>query len=199
MTDFLEIALTKFGKIQLQLSPPLIRACHCRQVLSLAKPGMIIARRFNCYADGLVIPGDYSHSGVVESAEVHNGTVHNDATVIHAVAEGVGRIDLLDFVKDADGVALIEYDGGSMFSGQMDVVNFARSMIGHPYDFRFSLMDDGKAVYCHELSARALEAAGIKIIPEVRYAGPVAREIYTYTSLATNGRARVVWEAQVQG
>lgn len=184
LDKLLAYGLTWFGDLQFQTHPPLIRACHCRHVMAMAHPGMVIARRYNAYADGLLIPGAYTHSGIVESQEIGR----RGGTVIHAVAEGVQRIDLLDFIKDADGVALIEY----IDLNPIPVVNKARYLIGRPYDFKFSIVDDGKSLYCHETTATALLAGDIELAPQLR----LGRGIFTYDSLIAHPKAHLVYEAK---
>lgn len=186
LDQLLAYGLTWFGKVQFQTKPPRVRAVHCRQASELAQPGMVICRRYDAYLDGHFIPGDYSHSGIVEN---HKVLIGEPCTVIHAVAEGVERIDLLDFIKDADGIALLQFEA-------LDVdktINFARSCIGKPYDFKFSIGDKGRSMYCHELSARSLDHGGHTIAPMLK----MGREIYTYESLETYPAARLVYEAKV--
>ena len=121
--------------------------------MELARPGDIVCRRYVWYLDGYFIKGEYTHSGIVV----------NTNTIIHAVAEGVTRIDIIDYVKDADGFVLLRpintaehpYDPAL-------AIFFACGMIGKPYDFVFQSGPD--AFYCHELAYYAIMHGGKKVI-----------------------------------
>jgi hypothetical protein len=162
--------LTKLGDIRLSTELPLIEACHMEQIRKLHAPGQIILRRFNCYLDSKLIPGKYSHSGVVEGHGV----------VIHATAEGVGRQLLDDFCKNADGIWL-----GICTEPQFSVekaVTFARQQIGKDYDFDFKVLGNDEkepqTLFCHKLSALSCIAGGKNFVPELQSLGPVTHEVY---------------------
>lgn len=161
-----EKGLTAFGKVQVQTRPPLVRAAHCRRMMGIILPGDIICRKYDCYADRFLIPGEFTHSGIVESSQY----------MIHAVAEGVERIDVLDFVKDTDGFIVLRPGHGY---DPKAAVEYARAQLGKPYDFKFQA-EAGPVVafFCHELSARSVQAGGIKIIPVLKQVGPVVHEVY---------------------
>ena len=191
--------LTRFGDIQLQTGPPLVRAAHCRHALHYAKPGMVICRRYDYYLDGKFIPGHYSHSGIIESSDGDN--INKAGTVLHAIAEGVVRDDILDFVKDTDGFVILEFKPPYDTTA---VIEHARSLYGTKYDFDFSIMDKGKMLYCHEFSSvqvnwgyRHVHPKGV-ILPELTTVGPISREVYTASSLITSYLAKNVYEAQVK-
>lgn len=108
-----------------------------RDIMRKIKPGDLILRKYRHYLDGLFIPGKYSHTGIY----IGNGKV------IHAIAEGVSKIDLLDFVK-CDYICILRPK-----EGQKEAIEKARECCikGIPYDFSFKEGD--KALYCHELGA----------------------------------------------
>ena len=185
--QILEEGLTAFGKIQLQVSPPKVTAADCRAIMARAKPGMVVCRKFNSYLDGRFIPGEFTHSGIVETPDM----------MIHAVAEGVGRIDILDFVKDADGFILLSPSAGHY--KPEDAVNYARQQIGKPYDFKFNV-ENGPvtAFFCHELSAMSIAAGGIKISPIIKYVGAVAHEVYLADQFILDPRITTVYRTHIR-
>ena len=139
--------MTWIGDIQYRTSPPKVRACHVRRLLELVQPGDVVCRKYCWYLDAYLIPGKYSHSGVVVS----------DHRMVHSVSEGVTFIDPMDFIKDTDGFVLIRPSADAEM-----VTAAAMDMVGKPYDFMFDLLDKD-AMYCHEMTLAALEAGGMKI------------------------------------
>ena len=116
-----------------------------RAVLDIIKPGDIVLRGYRHYADGYFIPGKYSHSGIY---------IGNNM-VVHAVAEGVSKIDILDFLMCDICCILRPKQEGIGDSA----VKKAISYIGTAYDFDFSKGDT--SLYCHELTA-------ISFLPKIR-------------------------------
>jgi uncharacterized protein YycO len=81
--------------------------------------------------------------------------------MVHAIAEGVCVIDILDFVKDADGFILLRPRYKSV--EDLDAAcEFAAARIGRPYDFAFDVTSDD-AYYCHELTYSVLKEAGLGV------------------------------------
>ncbi len=109
-----------------------------RELSKVIKPGDIVLRGYDHYLDGFLIPGKYSHSGVFIGGN----------TVIHAVAEGVKKIDIIDFFQ-CDRACIVRplIDSKEI----NEAINKAFSYIGKPYDFIFRPGDNN--LYCHELSA----------------------------------------------
>jgi hypothetical protein len=87
-----------------------VRGRDMRELIELVRPGDVLVRGYTMYLDGKFIPGYFSHAGlylgpVTEAdralaPERHRGRVEPGAQmVIHAVAEGVGMLDVLDFAR----------------------------------------------------------------------------------------------------
>lgn len=146
--------LTWFGDLYFATRPPQIKAHHIRKILELLEPGDIICRKYIYYLDSYFIKGQYSHSGLVI----------DNKTMIHSIAEGVGKIDPIDFIKDCDGFILLRPK--YTYNGQAQkAINWAEMQIGKPYDFIFD-KSNKDAFYCHELTVSSLNYAGILIIPK---------------------------------
>lgn len=146
MKKLKRILLTIFGDIKVFRWPLWIvydpdmygmTGSKIRAVLDIIKPGDIVLRGYRHYADGYFIPGKYSHSGIYIG----------DNMVVHAVAEGVCKIDILDFLMcDICCVLRPKKDGDAEHA-----MKKAISYIGTEYDFDFSNGDS--SLYCHELTA----------------------------------------------
>lgn len=114
-----------------------IAGAKLREILNTLQPGDIIARGYVKYLDGYFIPGKYSHTGVYIGED----------TMIHSVAEGVCKVDVLDFLQ-CDRCCIIRPKN----RGAVPVaIDRAHMYLGTKYDFSFSAGDD--ALYCHELTA----------------------------------------------
>lgn len=124
---------------------------------------------------------EYTHSGVIE----------DEKTVIHAVAEGVERIDILDFIKDTDGFVILE----PIFADKEKVVIYARAQVGKPYDFKFEASDGGPvtAFFCHELTAMSLKAGGLVLHPIRKKIGPVEHDVYLADQFLNDARIKLVY------
>lgn len=145
--------LTWFGDLYFATQPPKVRASHIRQALKLCRAPLIVCRKYNYYLDRVFIKGEYTHSGVCI----------NDDMVIHAIAEGVKKVDIIDFIKDSDGFILLK----PRITDSQDidkVIGYARDQVGKPYDFLFDKKNMAE-FYCHELTAGSLRAAGVAIYP----------------------------------
>lgn len=117
-----------------------ISGAKLREVVSALQPGDIVVRGYVHYADGYFIPGIYSHSGLY---------VGNN-NVIHSTAEGVNRVDILDFLQ-CDRCAVIRPACEDKASHITKAIERAHEYLGTPYDFAFTEGDD--AFYCHEFTA----------------------------------------------
>lgn len=115
-----------------------VKGQHVQRILKFIQPGDIILRGFNKkYLDGLFIPSKYQVS--------HSGIYIGDHQVIHAVAQNVSKIHLLDFCQ-ADHIYIVRPNGD-----HQKAIQRAIKYLGTPYDFSFQQGDN--ALYCFELCA----------------------------------------------
>ena len=105
--------------------------------MDIIEPGCILLRGYSCYLDGFLIPGEFSHSSIYVG----------DGKIVHAIAEGVQEIDIIDFLR-CDRFCILKPKDESLATV---AVERAKTFIGTPYDFDFTEGTD--ALYCHELSA----------------------------------------------
>lgn len=138
--------LTFFGDIKVYPFPMFIVYCpdsfrvkgaDTRDAGQIIQPGDLILRKYRHYLDGFFIPGEYSHTGIYIG----------DGKVVHAVAEGVTEIDLIDFLR-CDGFVILRPR-----YGVKEAIQILHGLTGKPYDFNFC--SDNESYYCHELAATA--------------------------------------------
>lgn len=119
-----------------------VRGEKILEAMDQIQAGDIILRHYKHYLDSYLIPGKYSHSGVYIG----------DNKIIHAVAEGVKKISIIDFCQ-ADGILILRPK-----AGQAEAIKKAYDALGKEYDFKFNSKDKEK-FYCHELSAHCYSDA----------------------------------------
>lgn len=129
-----------------------IRGNDIRKLSNIIKPGDIILRKYDHYLDSYLIPGPYSHSGIYIG----------DNKIIHAVAEGVKEIDIIDFCQ-CDGIKVLR--ATELKDEEINnIILKAKGALGSVYDFKFN-SSDSSAFYCHELTSYCFNNY-IKFIPE---------------------------------
>ncbi len=141
--------MTWIGDLMVATKPPRVRSKQILEMLNMIQAGDIICRRYTYYLDSYLIPGKYTHSGIVLS----------QSEVIHSVAEGVGIIHPMDFVKDCDGFVILRpryADKNHSDKATQQALIYLNSAM--EYDFLFN---DPTKLYCHELTANCLLAAGL--------------------------------------
>ncbi len=160
-----------FGRIKIYRWPMFIiydpkgydvTALGIRKAMAIAKKGDIFVRRYRNYLDGYFIPGRFSHSGIYVGGGI----------IIHAMGDGVQKIDILDFLR-CDGFAIlrpIEKDGMDMKELTDKAASIAHSYLGNEYDFDFEIekADPGKKpkekVYCHEMTRKCYPDLDIPLV-----------------------------------
>ncbi len=123
-----------------------VKGYHTREAIKCLRPGDVVVRRYCNYLDGWFIPGKYSHSGIYVG----------DGTIVHAIAEDVQRIDVIDFLR-CDGFCILRQNSAN---ASLKAVEMAETLVGSHYDFSFR--DDNGAYYCHELVAVCYASLGIQ-------------------------------------
>lgn len=155
-----------------------IKGKQTRDILNIIDLGYVIQRGYTNYLDGMFIPGKYSHSGIY----VGNGKV------IHAVAEGVCMIDIIDFVR-CDKVRILKPKKYSAMA-----IKRAFNYLGTQYDFDFE--DTDKSLYCHELVVHCYEEANIqKMQPKLLGMTFGVSKKYLSESISENDNFITIYEA----
>lgn len=124
-------------------------------VLEALEPGDVILRGYDMYADGMFIPGDYSHGAVYVG----------DHTIVHAVAEGVSTIDVISFCM-CDRICILRPR-----AYQKSAIAKAKKFVEDnvPYDFTYKR--NASALYCFELCAECYSKLSIKTKNVKRFFG----------------------------
>lgn len=154
-----------------------IKGFHTRQAMDIIEPGDIVIRGYKNYLDGFFIPGKFSHSGVYVG----------EGKIIHAIAEGVQKIDIIDFLR-CDRFCIMRPKNKEYASA---AVEKAHLFLGTPYDFDFT--DGEEALYCHELTATCYSDLDIQK-QKVRILGINCKPRYTCDSFINNDNFEKIME-----
>ena len=138
------------------------------ELMDIIQPGDIILRGYRHYLDGKFIPN-------FPNAEIGKGFSHGaiyigDMKIIHAVAEGVSEINLIDFCQ-CDRIALFRPD-----SGAKTAVKIAKKCLGTPYDFLFE--SGNGSLYCFELCRIAYPKLDILPVEVKKFFGLMKKQVY---------------------
>lgn len=119
------------------------------KIIEVIQPGDIILRGYRHYVDGFFIKlfGIDTSDSVIGGDWSHGAIYAGDNKVIHAVAEGVSEVDLIDFCK-CDRIAIFRPK-----KYQKQALSIAKSFLKDkiPYDFGFQ--HGSSSLYCFELAA----------------------------------------------
>ncbi len=153
MNDSIYLVYKKFmtwvGDVMVATKPPATKAQHILQMMDVIQTGDIICRYYTYYLDSLLIPGEFTHSGIVISKD----------EMAHSISEGVQSIHPIDFVKDTDGfIVLRPYYANDVAKEKVIAKALWHVKNNTPYDFTFS---DPSKFYCHEFTVDCLKAGGI--------------------------------------
>lgn len=148
-----------------------VKAVGIRMAMSLVEKGDILVRRYKNFLDGYFIPGRFSHSGVYVG----------EGIIIHAMSDGVQKIDILDFLR-CDGFAILRAKksvGRDMREIRAKAIDIAYSYLGNEYDYDFEIEErrkEGKPtekVYCHELTRKCFPDLDIPLVKPSLWRGMI--------------------------
>lgn len=137
------------------------------KILEAAKildPGDIILRGYDHYLDSAFIPDKYGFS--------HGAVYINNNIVIHAVAEGVSKINVVDFCE-CDRLAILRPKKG-VKKAVMTAIECADRNV--PYDFFFE--NGCSALYCFELCRKCYPGLDIRTKTVKKLLGLVRKDVY---------------------
>ena len=168
--------LTQFGNIKVYKFPMFMvydpstfdmTGQKILKVLDILQPGDVILRGYRHYLDGMFIPGDYSHGAIYVG----------DNTIVHAVAEGVSYIDVVEFCM-CDRICILRPK-----SHQAEAISAAKKLVADnvPYDFGFKR--GASALYCFELCAECYNAFNVQLETVKALFGLLKKKVYTAESL----------------
>lgn len=142
-----------FGTIYVAFDKPKVTAKQIRDIAAVAKPGDIISRKYDAYLDNKLI-------SIISKDFCHAGIIVDNTTVLHSVSEGVCKIDIIDFIKDADSFAILRPKN----IPAEDICLKASALLGAPYDFLYQGQDN-RRYYCFEYVLHVLRKASDNRIP----------------------------------
>jgi len=148
------------------------------EVRNLLQPGDVILRGFSMYLDGMFVPGDYSHGAIYVG----------DDTIVHAVAKGVSKINVVDFCE-CDRICILRPSGGQTLAIKR-ALEFVENDV--PYDFGFKR--DTSALYCFELCAECYKELNVKIIRKTAMFGLIKKKVYLAESFLKSDAFQRVFE-----
>jgi len=148
------------------------------EVRNLLQPGDVILRGFSMYLDGMFVPGDYSHGAIYVG----------DDTIVHAVAKGVSKINIVDFCE-CDRICILRPSEGQALAIKR-ALEFVENDV--PYDFGFKR--DTSALYCFELCAECYKELNVKIIRKTAMFELIKKKVYLAESFLTSDAFQRVFE-----
>lgn len=113
-----------------------LKGKHFEMVSKILQPYDVLLRRFDKYIDNKFIPGFWNHAGVCLP----------DKNIIHAIAEGVVKETLFDFMK-ADHLCVLR---PKFWYAEKTLLERANKLLGKEYDFSFDFKN-GDRLSCTEL------------------------------------------------
>lgn len=132
--------------------PPKVGSKQVLDMLDIIEPGDIILRKYKYQSSSFILPGDYTHSGVVK----------DHSTMVHITGSGCAYIHPLDFMMHSDKFAILRPRWKSPQDLKNAIAQADKFVADHvQYDFFFG--KDSTRLYCHELCAKFLEAGGITV------------------------------------
>jgi len=176
-SKFLEI----FGEIKVYKWPlftiydpsyPKMDGKHMLKALSVMKPGDVILRGYDHYADGFFIPGDYSHGAIY---------VGNN-NIIHATSIGVNMVNAIDFMI-CDRICVLRPRKGTT-AAVKTAKQFLKDEV--PYDFGYT--HGVNALYCFELAAECYKNLNIELKKASIMKGLISKKepVYLASSFTTS-------------
>lgn len=79
-----------------------VKGEHTLTIMHLIQPGDVVMRSYVNYLDGYFIPKG-------SSGCTHSGLYVGDNTIVHSIAEGASRINIIDFCR-ADKVVVLRQE-----------------------------------------------------------------------------------------
>jgi len=154
------------------------------EILDVLKPGDIILRGYDKYLDGKFIPN--FKNDVIGVGFSHGAVYLGDNTILHAVAEGVSEINVVDFCQ-CDRIAIFRPRKG----GTKKAIANVKKCIGKKYDFIFQ--ENNNNVYCFELCKIAYPNSDIKTMTIKRFFGLFRKKVYVAQSIIEAKDFRLIY------
>lgn len=150
------------------------------EVMKTLEPGDVILRGYDSYLDSKCIPSQrgYSHGAIY---------IGNDI-IVHAVAEGVSEVNVIDFCE-CDRICILrpkKYKKEAVRNAKL----FLKQSI--PYDFGFNA--GVSALYCFELVAEAYPKLNIRRVEKKALFGLLKKNVYLSDSMFESPDLDIIFE-----
>lgn len=146
------------------------------EIVEVLKPGDIILRGYDSYLDGKFIDDQLKFS--------HGAIYIGNNEVIHAIAEGVSKLNILDFCQ-CDRIAIFR---PRRYTKQ--AIIYAKKYLGYGYDFCFE--NGNSRLYCFELCALCYPKLDIKL-QSIKKFGFLKKHVYLAKSFFDSKDLRCVF------
>jgi len=115
-----------------------IKGTDQREIIDVIKPGDVLLRRYDHYISGLMIPGYFTH------AAIYVGDNH----IIHVIGGGMGKEDILTFLRCDNVVVLRFKDESKVEAAVKNAYEQLEKKVEYDFDFD---TDSPERFYCTEL------------------------------------------------
>lgn len=186
--------LTVFGDIKIFKWPMFvvydassfrIKGDDTRKIIEILKPGDVVMRAYRSYLDGYFIPTG-------ESRCSHSGLYVGNGQIIHSIAEGCQKDDIIDYCR-ADRIMILRPRRWQ----RRAIIHAERCASENtPYDFDFE-PDAGK-YYCHEFTASCYPRFKIQPLSRKVFGFLPSPVVYLADSFLTNPNFTMVFESDGQ-
>lgn len=160
------------------------------KIMEIIQPGDILLRGYRHYLDGKFIGifGISTHNTEIGGDWSHGAIYVGDNTVIHAVAEGVSSINLLDFCK-CDRIAIFRPKKHKKLAIAI-AKRFLKDKV--PYDFGFNF--GASSLYCFELAALSYPKLDIPKLSFKKLFGLISKkDVYLAMSFVLSKDLKLVY------
>lgn len=135
---FADIRLYKGGLILFGDSHYKMKGENVRRIINALREGDVLLRRYDHYLGGMLTPGFWTHAGIYVG----------ENSVIHMLADGITKDDILTFCR-TDHVGVLRAEGDDYL--KYHAVKKALMLYDEKVDYDYDFKSDNVDLYCTEL------------------------------------------------
>lgn len=187
-----KIFLTIFGDIKIFKWPLFIvyhpttfriKGRDTREIMNLLQPGDVVMRSYVNYLDGYFIP-------VGESGCSHTGLYLGDNQIVHSIAEGSVKDDIIDFCR-ADRILIMRPAGYQAWA-----IEHAKKCADQNIEYDFDFEPNAGRYYCHEFTASCYPNLEIKPLSRKVFGFIPSPVVYLADSFYTNKNFKLIYSCE---
>lgn len=184
-----KIFLTIFGDIKIFKWPLFIvyhpttfriKGRDTREIMNLLQPGDVVMRSYINYLDGYFIP-------VGESGCSHSGLYLGDNQIVHSIAEGSVKDDIIDFCR-ADRILIMRPVGYQDWA-----IEHAKKCADQNIEYDFDFEPNAGRYYCHEFTASCYPNLEIKPLSRLVFGFIPSPVVFLADSFLTNPNFKLIY------